>query len=97
MHAFTDRLPAVEMQAESHQIGRSTAAALRNGAQVGAVLEVEGYRACSEAQFGPTRLVLTGGDADFLANKLKSEIFVNHHLVLTGLNQILEYNVKRLE
>ncbi len=97
MHAFTDRLPAVEMRTEPNQIGQSTAAALRNGAQWGAVLEIDGYRAWSEAQFGPTKLVLTGGDADFLANKLKSEIFVNHHLVLIGLNQILEYNVKRLE
>lgn len=97
MHEFTARLPAVEIgEGGAPAIGRSTKMALRSGAQRGVCLEIEGYTQWSLAEFGAIRALMTGGDAIFLGNKLKSEIFVNHHLVLIGLNKILEYNVKRL-
>lgn len=96
MHQFTARLPKVEIGEEAPAIGRSTKMALRSGAQRGVCLEIEGYQQWSLAEFGSIRTLLTGGDAVFLANKLKSGIFVNHQLVLLGLNKILEYNVKRL-
>jgi type III pantothenate kinase len=97
MHRFTARLPEVKRGEATALIGRSTEKAMRNGAQQGVLFEIEGYREWSAANLGPVKVLLTGGDAIFLANKLKSEIFVNHHLVLLGLNKILEYNVKRLE
>lgn len=97
MHRFTARLPEVGSREEADLIGRSTETAMRNGAQEGIRHEIEGYRQWSVAHLGAIRVLLTGGDAVFLANKLKSEIFVNQHLVLLGLNKILEYNVKRLE
>ena len=37
---------------------------------------------------------LTGGDALKLAAKIKSRIFVDENLVLTGLNRILQENAK---
>lgn len=96
MNHFTARLPKVDRGAAVQTIGRTTEEAMRNGAQEGILLEIEGYRQWSSANLGRIKVLLTGGDADFLANKFKSEIFVNHHLVLVGLNKILEYNVKRL-
>jgi type III pantothenate kinase len=97
MHAFTARLPKVAVGALPHWIGKSTETALRNGAQLGALMELEGYLQKSEAEFGSLVPLITGGDANFLAKHTKRKIFVNHHLVLIGLNQILDYNVKRLE
>ena len=98
MHAFTARLPAVPVDAgDTGWLGDTTESAMRRGAQLGAALEIEGYIALCSAQIGRINVILTGGDADFLAKKLKSKIFVNHHLVLRGLNKILNYNVEGLE
>jgi type III pantothenate kinase len=38
---------------------------------------------------------MTGGDAKFFDNKLKSMIFVVSNLVMIGLNRILKYNLSR--
>ena len=48
-------------------------------------------------EFGKINVLLTGGDAEFLANHLKTKIFVNPNLVLYGLNKILTYNVQTQE
>lgn len=97
MHTFTARLPLVAPGPLEEWIGDSTEAALRNGGQLGALLEAEGYLRYCRSRFGAIHGIFTGGDADFFAKNLKSEIFVNHNLVLIGLDQILNYNVKRLE
>ncbi len=97
MHVFTARLPLAEPGPMEDWAGRSTEEALRNGGQLGALLEAEGYLRYCRSRFGSVRGIFTGGDADFFAKNLKSKIFVNHNLVLIGLDQILNYNVKRLE
>ena len=97
MHAFTARLPLVAPGPLENWVGDSTETALRNGGQLGALLETEGYLSYCRSRFGALRAIFTGGDADFFVKNLKSEIFVNHNLVLIGLDQILNYNVKRLE
>lgn len=98
MHTFTARLPLVAPgPMEEGWVGRSTETALRYGAQAGVVLEAEGFIRHFRAVFGSLKVLFTGGDADFFAKNMKSEIFVNHNLVLQGLDQILNYNVKRLE
>ncbi len=98
MHAFTARLPAVPVAGDDEGwLGDTTETAMRRGAQMGAAMEIEGYIALCQSRIGRINVILTGGDADFLAKKLKSKIFVNHHLVLMGLNKILNYNVEGLE
>jgi len=98
MHAFTARLPELSVAAgDEGWLGDSTESAMRRGAQMGAALEIEGYIGLCRRRLGQINVILTGGDADFLAKKLKSKIFVNHHLVLRGLNKILNYNVEGLE
>jgi type III pantothenate kinase len=97
MHTFTAKLPQEKVGATTDWVGHTTATALRNGAQNGALMEIEGYQRWGNARFGLLQTLLTGGDADFLAKSAKSKIFVHHHLVLIGLNKILDYNVKRSE
>ena len=96
MHEFTASLPNIEVEEVGDLLGKSTKTAMQNGALLGARMELEGYRSALEEKFGQIKLILTGGDAIFFAKKLKREIFVNHNLVLIGLNKILNYNVERL-
>ena len=93
MHHFTARLPLVNTGETAAWIGDSTETALQNGAQWGAILETEGYIRTLRRQMGTLTTILTGGNADFLAKKLKNRIFVHPYLVLIGLNKILAYNV----
>lgn len=93
MHTFTAKLPLVEPGETENRIGYDTQSAMINGVQEGIFFELEGYATYCRQQYGAVQVLLTGGDADFLSKKLKSEIFVDQNLVLRGLDQILSYNV----
>ncbi len=98
MHSFTARLPLVQRRKKVETlVGNTTTTALRTGGQLGAVYEMAGFIKAYKQQFGRLNVILTGGDADFFANHLKTKIFVNHNLVLVGLNKILNYNVHKLD
>ncbi len=94
MHHFTARLPDLPTGDTNSIIGYDTPSAMRNGAQWGAIREIEGTIDHFDQQFDPLTVILTGGDANFLAEKMKRKIFVHQHLVLSGLNKILDYNVE---
>lgn len=92
MHHFTQKLPIVEMELNPSIIGKSTEEALQNGAVYGTLLEMETFIKRMKNQHRGINITLTGGDADFLAKHLKTQIFVDHHLVLRGLNEIITYH-----
>ncbi len=93
MHAFTARLPEVEMRMPEDGVGYSTETALQNGALRGAVLEITGFAGLFEQQASPLLVVLSGGDAGFLAPHLSlPQMAVEPDLTLHGLNHILKYN-----
>lgn len=96
MHEFTARLPEVQPDQYPDDLGNSTETALQNGGWLGAVLEIEGLQQRLRVDYPRLTTLLTGGDAELLAKRLKSKIFVHSNLVLVGLNKILEYNVERL-
>ncbi len=97
MHEYTARLPLVdEGSGEGPVLGRSTETALQNGGVLGAALEIDALRIRLMDQFSDLLVVITGGDASVLANRVKSRIFEHSNLVLEGLNKILEYNVEEL-
>ena len=93
MHHFTDQLPQIEPSGRFKQIGTDTKSALQVGAETGALWEVEGFIRDYKKKFKSINILLTGGDAHFFVNYLKTKIFVAPHLVLQGLNEILNYNV----
>ncbi len=92
MHTFTARLPWVKVPTDNLLLGRTTEEALQQGGLKGMVAELVYYQHELEVEFGSLVTLMTGGDAPFLAEKLKRKIFVRPHLVLRGLNQILRYN-----
>lgn len=94
MHEHTGKLPLVSDSGEIPEIGFSTETAMRAGATLGVAYEIEGYMARLNEVYPDLFVFLTGGDALKLAAKIKSRIFVNENLVLTGLNRILQENAK---
>lgn len=96
MHQFTDGLPLVGMDAEFNTlIGTNTQSSLLSGALVSACAEVDGVIGLYQQQFPDLTVVVSGGDTDFFVKRLKNSTFARPHLVLEGLNHILEYNVKK--
>ena len=101
MHHFTARLPEIERNTEGVDfmeiIGTSTETAMRIGAQVGVLAEVEGFVERFTRNFGKIKVILTGGDGEFLMKHVAiSERYFERHLVLQGLNQILNFNLKNM-
>lgn len=94
MHDYTAKLPLVEPGWPELVFGDSTLHALQNGAALGIVMEIEGILHRAKDAFAEVSIVMTGGDAVFLAERLESQIFVTPELVTQGLFQILAFNVK---
>lgn len=94
MHEYTAKLPLVEINWPNQPFGDSTSHALQNGACLGALMEIEGMLSRAKDAFGEVSVVMTGGDAAFLATKMESQIFVEPELVVKGLFKILAFNVQ---
>lgn len=94
MNAFTDKLPLVEPKLNQDFLGKSTEEALQNGAVKGAIFEFESFIHHICEIFGPSSVILTGGDANYFEDTNKNKIFVHSNLVLKGLNEIMKINDK---
>lgn len=94
MNDYTDKLPLVENTFQGNLLGRSTIEALQNGAVLGTICEIEAFIHRTKLEYGQINVTLTGGDGQFFAKQIDSEIFVDPYLVLKGLNEILQYNAK---
>ena len=92
MHEKTARLPLADRAWPELPFGDSTMHALQNGACLGALQEIERTWLAARDAFGTVALVLTGGDAPFLAERIKYEIFAAPGLVARGLYQILRFH-----
>jgi type III pantothenate kinase len=97
LQTFTDRLPLMDLDEElSILTGRNTAESIRLGVQSGAVAEVDGIIQYYKEQYPALIVMLSGGDMNFFAKRLKNSIFADQNLILKGLNQILAYNLNRI-
>ncbi len=94
LHDFTGKLPLVEPKPEVPFLARKTEDAIAAGVQNGIVFEMESYISRCKEQFRDLIIIFTGGDSKHFDKKLKSTIFADPDLVLTGLNRILTYNVE---
>jgi type III pantothenate kinase len=98
LHQFTGRLPLLELPAPDATVplvGDSTTGALLSGVVNGTVAEIKDLLAEYRRQYPQVGVLLTGGDAAFLAARLPGRIFVVPELVLLGLHSILAYNVDK--
>ena len=92
MHTFTEKLPLLETEPIDKFIGNSTIASMHSGAINGIAFEIDGFIAHYKQAFNNLAVILTGGDAHFLRDRLKNDIFANSNFLFQGLNHILELN-----
>jgi type III pantothenate kinase len=95
MNAYTAKLPLLQPVASTELIGDATATSMHSGVIRAMCFEVDGYVAELKNRFPGLIVVLTGGDAHFLRDNLKSDIFAHSNFLLEGLNYILEFNLGR--
>lgn len=95
LEAFTSKLPLVETDLTYNElIGNNTQNSILSGVLNGSVAEVDGIINSYKNEFSDITVILTGGDSEYLAKRLKNSIFAHQNLVLTGLNHILNYNLE---
>lgn len=92
MHEFTSKLPLVDAEGEVLMLGYDTETGIRSGAINGMAAEIDGMIAAYQNGYSDFNVILTGGDAPFFADKIKSKIFADPDLLLKGLNIILDHN-----
>jgi type III pantothenate kinase len=94
LNTFTSQLPLLTASRQCPLIGNSTEEAIRAGVQNSITFEIDGLIHHFQEQNQDLKTVITGGDAEFFARKVKNPIFVAPNLVLIGLNRILDYNAQ---
>lgn len=95
LHQLTSKLPLVEADLSFKElVGTNTKNSILSGILNGTVAEVEGIMDQYRQQFPDLICVLTGGDSEYLAKRLKNSIFAHQNLVLKGLNDILNYTLE---
>ncbi|WP_111706481.1 type III pantothenate kinase [Lutibacter citreus] len=94
LNQFTHKLPLLKPKMPTERIGNSTEESIHSGIINGVINEIDGAVLDYRKKNKELTVVLTGGDANFLSNKLKNSIFANPNFLLEGLNTILTYNLK---
>lgn len=94
MHNFTAKLPLLYPEMPEYYIGNSTKLSMHSGSVWGLLHELEGFIGQYNEQYQDVTVILTGGDADFLAKRLKNTIFANSNFLLESLNLLYLYTIK---
>ena len=99
LHTFTEKLPLLQIancDSLTQLVGQSTSQSINSGVVYGTILELEGFVNQYKVRFGDLKVLITGGDADFLAKHLNFDHLQNAELAIVGLNEILKYNEKNV-
>ncbi|MDR6846782.1 type III pantothenate kinase [Flavobacterium granuli] len=94
LHHYTEKLPLLTVESPKHFIGDSTAEAIHSGVVNGLVYEINGFVDEYQSKYPNFIIILTGGDTEFLAKRLKNTIFANSNFLLESLNQIFQYKIE---
>jgi len=87
----TARLPEVSLNPKFNSlIGTNTTNSILSGVQMGAIAEVDGIIDLYKKLYNNLTVVITGGEGNFFAERLKNSIFADQFLILKGLNVILD-------
>ncbi|MDP4266773.1 MAG: type III pantothenate kinase [Bacteroidota bacterium] len=94
LNKFTDKLPLIEPDYISIPglIGNSTEESILSGIINGVGAEVNGIIRKYEKIYPDLKVILSGGDSEFISKFVEREFVIEPDLVLKGLNLILEYN-----
>jgi type III pantothenate kinase len=95
MSNFTDQLPLItRFNKNPKTIGNSTESCMKSGVINGLAYEMDGFISNYFLLDNQLKVFLTGGDAIFFVEALKSSIFAQQNLVLKGLDFLIDLNEK---
>ncbi len=90
LNAFTKRLPLISPVENIPDVGIDTEGAMTAGVVFSLMFEVEGYI----NKHPDHKIIFTGGDGHYFAEKMNKDIFVSPNLVLMGLAYIADYHTR---
>jgi len=95
MNNFTDQLPFIKsFNKNPRTIGDSTEDCMKSGVLNGLAYEIDGFISEYLIIDNQLKVFLTGGDAIFFVDALKSRIFAQQNLILKGLDVLIDLNEK---
>jgi type III pantothenate kinase len=94
LNDYTAKLPLLENNTPDNFIGNSTSQSIHSGVVNGLCYEIEGFISEFSVKNEQFIIILTGGDAIFLANRLKSTIFADENFLLKSLHQLYTYSLQ---
>jgi type III pantothenate kinase len=93
LHTFTANLPLLDLAKEEIVVcGAETQECIHSGVINGTLYEIEGFIDYYLQKDNTAEVVLTGGDAELIAKRLNRKVILDKHIVLKGLNVILNAN-----
>ena len=95
LHEQTAKLPLVKPAKHIRLLGTDTESSIVSGVQQGMINEMEGYIRLYKKRYRTLKVIFTGGDADSFAHLFNFPIFAAPKLTATGLNEILQHNLKK--
>ena len=94
LNDYTAKLPLLSTDETEFLIGNSTEKSIHSGVINGIVAEIEGIINRYKTNYQDLTIILTGGDAVFLAKRLKNTIFANSNFLLESLNSLYQYQIE---
>lgn len=95
LHNFTAKLPLLSAEVPQSYIGSSTPQSIHSGVVNGLLHEMQGFIKQYESHYEGLLIIITGGDAEFLAKQFKNTIFANSNFLLESLNHLYTYTVSK--
>jgi type III pantothenate kinase len=94
LNSETSNLPLSPINLSNKLIGDDTDSSINSGVVNGVISEINGIISQYQERFKNIKIILTGGDSNFLLKKIKNTIFADQNFLLKGLNYLLKDNIK---
>ena len=95
LNSFTANLPLISSTNSFRLVSDTTKNSLISGVMNGTVSEINGIIKQYFEEFKNIKIILTGGDSNFLRKRIKNSIFADQNFLLKGLNKLLEDNIRK--
>ena len=92
LNQYTSKLPLVSSSEFYELTGQTTEESIWVGVQRGIINEIDGAITDYQNKYQDLKVLITGGDHNFLHRRLKSNTFAHPNAVILGLDRILEFN-----
>lgn len=93
LHEYTARLPMVDFESSAKILGDTTMSAIQSGIKNGILFEIRSYIGHFSESKAELCVIFTGGDAEEISPLIEVEHKLMPHLVLIGLEKIINYSL----